>query len=117
MNIAVVLAATYWIETILAREIRLRRAIAQDGGAPTSTLPVARLLPGQPQRLQLLLGLRGPRGDVLLGIVLRRLSIGRAEHVILASDVVGAQALTFAIPLGTLFLVLLWGFFQRRPTR
>ncbi len=44
MNIAVVLCATYWIETILAREIRLRRAIAQDGGAPSSTLPVARLL-------------------------------------------------------------------------
>lgn len=44
MNIALVLSGTYWIETILAREIRLRRAIAQDGGAPTSTLPVARLL-------------------------------------------------------------------------
>ena len=43
MNIAVVLAATYWLETILAREIRLRRAISQDGGAPSSTLPVARL--------------------------------------------------------------------------
>jgi heme/copper-type cytochrome/quinol oxidase subunit 3 len=44
MNIALVLSGTYWLETILAREIRLRRAIAQDGGAPTSTLPVARLL-------------------------------------------------------------------------
>jgi hypothetical protein len=44
MNIAIVLAATYWIETILARELRLRRAMAQDGGAPNSTLPVARLL-------------------------------------------------------------------------
>jgi heme/copper-type cytochrome/quinol oxidase subunit 3 len=43
MNIAVVLAGTYWIETILARELRLRRAIAQDGGAPNSTLPAARL--------------------------------------------------------------------------
>jgi heme/copper-type cytochrome/quinol oxidase subunit 3 len=43
MNIALVLSGTYWIETILAREIRLRRAIAQDGGAPDSTLPVARL--------------------------------------------------------------------------
>ena len=43
MNIAVVLSGTYWLETILAREIRLRRAIAQDGGAPSSTLPVARL--------------------------------------------------------------------------
>jgi heme/copper-type cytochrome/quinol oxidase subunit 3 len=43
MNVAVVLSATYWIETILARELRLRRAMAQDGGAPNSTLPVARL--------------------------------------------------------------------------
>ena len=43
MNIAILLSATYWIETILARELRLRRAMAQDGGAPTSTLPVARL--------------------------------------------------------------------------
>jgi len=39
MNIALVLCGTYWLETILARE----RAIAQDGGAPSSTLPVARL--------------------------------------------------------------------------
>jgi heme/copper-type cytochrome/quinol oxidase subunit 3 len=43
LNIAVVLSATYWIETILARELRLRRAMMQDGGAPNSTLPVARL--------------------------------------------------------------------------
>ena len=43
MNIALVLCATYWLETLLAREIRLRRAVAQDGGAPRSTLPVARL--------------------------------------------------------------------------
>ena len=43
MNIAVVLSATYWIETILARELRFRRAMTQDGGAPNSTLPVARL--------------------------------------------------------------------------
>jgi hypothetical protein len=35
----------------------------------------------------------------------------------LASDIAAAQALTFAIPLGTLFVVLLWGFFQRRSTR
>ncbi len=43
MNIVVLLSGTYWIETILARELRLRPAMAQDGGAPTSTLPVARL--------------------------------------------------------------------------
>ena len=29
----------------------------------------------------------------------------------------GTQALTFAIPLGVLGVVLLWGFFQRRSTR
>ena len=44
MNVALVLAGTYWIETILAREIRLRRAMSQDGGAHNSKLPVARLL-------------------------------------------------------------------------
>jgi len=32
-------------------------------------------------------------------------------------SLVGAQALTFAIPVGTLFIVCLWGFFQRRPKR
>ena len=44
LNILLILSGTYWIETILARELRLRRAMAQDGGAPNSTLPVARLL-------------------------------------------------------------------------
>jgi len=29
----------------------------------------------------------------------------------------GTQALTMAIPLGTLCVVLLWGFFQRRSSR
>jgi hypothetical protein len=33
------------------------------------------------------------------------------------SDVAATQALTFAIPLGTLAVVLLWFFFQRRPTK
>jgi hypothetical protein len=32
-------------------------------------------------------------------------------------SVYGTQALTLAIPLGTLALVCLWGFFVRRPTR
>jgi hypothetical protein len=32
-------------------------------------------------------------------------------------DVVGTQALTFAIPLGVFVAVCVWGFFQRRPTR
>jgi len=43
MNIALVLCGAYWLETLLAREIRLRRAVAQDGGTPRSALPAARL--------------------------------------------------------------------------
>jgi len=43
MNIALILSGTYWLETLLAREIRLRRAVAEDGGTPRSELPVARL--------------------------------------------------------------------------
>ena len=43
LNIAVLVAGAYWLETSLAREIRLRRAVAQDGGAPRSALPAARL--------------------------------------------------------------------------
>lgn len=34
-----------------------------------------------------------------------------------ASNILGAQILTLAIPLGTLFAVCFWGFFQRRPSR
>ncbi len=30
---------------------------------------------------------------------------------------IGPEVLTTAIPLGTLFLVILWGFFQRRTNR
>jgi len=33
------------------------------------------------------------------------------------NSLVGAQALTFAIPVGTLVVVSLWIFFQRRPNR
>jgi hypothetical protein len=33
------------------------------------------------------------------------------------ADIASTQALTFAIPIGVLCVVLLWGFFQRRPTR
>ncbi len=43
LNIALVLSGGYWLETLLAREIRLRRAVAQDGGAPRSALPAARM--------------------------------------------------------------------------
>ncbi len=30
---------------------------------------------------------------------------------------IGAQVLTLVVPLGTLFALLLWGFFQRRSPR
>jgi hypothetical protein len=36
---------------------------------------------------------------------------------IAADHYVGSQVLTLAIPLGTFFVVLLWGFFQRRSHR
>lgn len=44
INVAVVLAGAYWMETSLAREHRLRRALADDGGSTASSLPNARLL-------------------------------------------------------------------------
>lgn len=43
LNIAFLLVAVYWLETSLARELRLRRAVAEDGGLTESTLPSARL--------------------------------------------------------------------------
>ena len=43
MNIAMVIGATYWIETMLARSIRLHRAFVQEGGDPRSPLPAQRL--------------------------------------------------------------------------
>ena len=43
MNAAVLLSGAYWLETLLARHLRLRRAIAEDGGAVRSALPAARL--------------------------------------------------------------------------
>ena len=43
LNITVVLSGTYWIETLLARELRLHRAVAEDGGTTRSPLPAARL--------------------------------------------------------------------------
>lgn len=35
----------------------------------------------------------------------------------IATFFLGPQSLTFAIPVGTLFVVCLWGYFQRRPVR
>lgn len=43
MNIALLLGGLYWLETLLARWLRLRRAIVDDGGPAHSTMPVARL--------------------------------------------------------------------------
>jgi hypothetical protein len=43
LNVALLLSAAYWLETLLARSIRLRRALAQDGGAASSQRPPARL--------------------------------------------------------------------------
>ncbi len=43
MNIALLLTGVYWLETLLARWFRLRRAVTEDGGMTHSTLPVARL--------------------------------------------------------------------------
>ncbi|MFZ0173817.1 MAG: hypothetical protein WAL04_19190 [Acidimicrobiales bacterium] len=43
LNVSVLLCGCYWLETLLARSLRLRRAVAQDGGPARSTLPVARL--------------------------------------------------------------------------
>jgi heme/copper-type cytochrome/quinol oxidase subunit 3 len=44
LNITLLLVATYWLETTLARELRLRRAVAEDGGSSASRLPNARML-------------------------------------------------------------------------
>lgn len=44
LNTAMILGATYWIETVLAKAMRLRRALAEDGGAARSGLPAGRLL-------------------------------------------------------------------------
>ena len=42
LNIAFILGGTYWVETLLARAIRLRPALAAEGGPGLSTLPAAR---------------------------------------------------------------------------
>lgn len=43
MNIGLLLGCAYWLETVLARAMRLRRAVAEDGGPVASNLPIARL--------------------------------------------------------------------------
>jgi heme/copper-type cytochrome/quinol oxidase subunit 3 len=43
MNIAMILCAVYWSETLLARSIRLHRALAEEGGNLSSPLPAERL--------------------------------------------------------------------------
>ena len=46
MNIAFLLGAVYWLETLAARALRLRREVGEDGGAARSTAPTARLFRG-----------------------------------------------------------------------
>ena len=41
--LALLLSGLYWIETLLARQARLRRALLEDGGTAQSTLPAARM--------------------------------------------------------------------------
>ena len=43
MNIALLLSGGYWLETLLARQLRLRRAAREDGGMVRSALPAVRL--------------------------------------------------------------------------
>lgn len=43
MNVALVLAMTFWVETLLARVLRLRKGLMEDGGAGRSQMPLARL--------------------------------------------------------------------------
>jgi heme/copper-type cytochrome/quinol oxidase subunit 3 len=43
LNIAMVLSGIYWLETLLARQARLRHALREDGGTAQSTLPIARM--------------------------------------------------------------------------
>lgn len=43
INIAFLFGGTYWLETTLARAMRLRRALEEDGGAARSGLPQGRL--------------------------------------------------------------------------
>jgi hypothetical protein len=42
LNAALLLGSVFWLESLLARAIRLRRALAEDGGAAISQLPPAR---------------------------------------------------------------------------
>lgn len=43
MNIAMLLGAVYWMETLLARSLRLRKALVEEGGNSDSPLPAERL--------------------------------------------------------------------------
>ncbi len=60
MNIALVLGVDYWIETLLARSIRLHRALAEEGAARRRP-PGRAAVPGQRRRLHAVLGVRCAR--------------------------------------------------------
>ena len=69
MNIALLLAGAYWLETILAREIRLRRAMAAGWWRPGLDASGGPPLPGQPERVHLLLGLHRRRRDPVFWVL------------------------------------------------
>ncbi|MHB1781910.1 MAG: hypothetical protein ACYCTE_04315, partial [Acidimicrobiales bacterium] len=43
LNATLLLTSAYWLETLLARAIRMRRAVSEDGGPARSAAPPARL--------------------------------------------------------------------------
>ena len=60
MNVVLLLVATYWLETTLAREMRLRRASPRRRRLPLGAAGRP-TLPGQSRGVHVLLGLRRPR--------------------------------------------------------
>ena len=97
--------------------------------------PVGPTLPGQRGVLHLLLRVHSRDQRAVLGVLLSdlrepgdRVPPPRVRCLESNSEVgppvstatdtfIGPQVLTVAIPLGTLFVVMLWGFFQRRTNR
>jgi heme/copper-type cytochrome/quinol oxidase subunit 3 len=63
MNIALVLTAVYWVETLLARSLRLHRALKQEG-AGGSALPADRLSRASAEGCTLYWGFTAPVGGL-----------------------------------------------------
>ena len=70
LNIVLILTGLYWLETLLARQARLRRALREDGGTAQSTLPVARMFRANLEGCTYYWGFIARGGDLLLGTVL-----------------------------------------------